>query len=171
MKKNWLPLLLGVMMMTAFHLYSYGQDKKDYSYLRSCFSATGIDTAQMEIDGFGEVFVLDYNSDTLEETGLMVFTVPPKKQDKTLSKLAMTATQFHVKLWKNNSNVVAKNEIQLEGASMVDLRLHMLIENIYLQVITIAEGDKIYQVSCFRDTNETAFFDAMVNKLKEKKCL
>lgn len=147
------------------------QWQKNYQYLPGCFNTKGIDTAQIEIDGIGEVVVMDYSSDTLEETGLMVYQVPEKKRDKSLAKLAMTATQFHVKLWKSNSKVLAKNEIPLEGAAMVDLRLHMLIENIYLQIITICEGDTIYQLSCFRDTNDTKYFDQVVAALKEKKCL
>ena len=147
-----------------------GQEKKDYRYLPGCFDKDGIDTAQIEIDGFGEVTAMDYFSASLEETGLMLYTIPAKKQGKPAAKNAMTATQFHVKLWKNNSRTVAKNEIQLEGVAMVDLRLHMLIENIYLQIITICEGDKIYQLSCFRDTNDTKHFDALLAKLKEKKC-
>ena len=147
------------------------QSQKNYQYLPGCFNAKGIDTAQIEIDGIGEVDVMDYSSDSLEETGLMIYTIPEKKRDRSLAKLAMTATQFHVKLWKNNSKVLAKNEIPLEGAAMVDLRMHMLIENIYLQIVTICEGGSIYQVSVFRDTNDGKYFDEVVAKLKNKKCL
>lgn len=160
-----------MILLVLYCMQVDAQDKKNYSYLPSCFASEGIDTAQIEIDGMGEVTVLDYTSATLKETGLMTYIIPAKKQDKSPAKLAMTATQFHVKLWKNNSKVVAKNEIKLEDAAMVDLRLHMLIENIYLQVITICQGDKIYQVSCFRDTNDTTHFDSLVKKIQEKSCL
>jgi hypothetical protein len=168
-------ILLSFSIIGLFILFTgipaTAQWQKNYQYLPACFNAKGIDTAQIEIDGIGEVEVMDYSSDSLEETGLMIYRVPEKKRDKSLAKLAMTATQFHVKLWKNNSKVLVKNEMQLDGAAMVDLRLHMLIENIYLQIVTICEGDTIYQLSIFRDTNDTAYFDKVVATLKEKKCL
>jgi hypothetical protein len=171
MKRILLPFPVIGLFLMLIHSPASAQWQKNYQYLPGCFNSKGIDTAQIGIDGIGEVDVMDYSSDSLEETGLMIYRVPEKKRDRSAAKLAMAATQFHVKLWKNNSKVITKNELPLEGAAMVDLRLHMLIENIYLQIVTICEGDTIYQVSCFRDTNDTKYFDQVVALLREKKCL
>lgn len=171
MKHTLLSFSIIGFFIVLINMPAAGQTQKNYQYLPACFNTKGIDTAQIEIDGIGEVEVIDYSSDSLEETGLMIYNIPEKKRGRSLAKLAMTATQFHVKLWKNNSKVLAKNEIPLEAAAIVDLRLHMLIENIYLQIVTICEGDTIYHVSVFRDTNDGKYFDEVVAKLKEKKCL
>lgn len=47
----------------------------------------------------------------------------------------------------------------------------MLREDIYLQIIIICDKEKVYEIMCFRDTNDKTHFDALIKNIKEKSWL
>jgi len=150
---------------------TFAQQSKSYDYLIQCFKNSKVDTADIEIIGLGPVKAIEFSSNEMEETGLTYYVVPKNKQNKSSSKLSEIAADNQIQTWKNNSRVIKKDKYDLRETTVIDLRLYMLIENIYMQIIIISDNNKMYEVMCFKDTNDHTHFDTLTNKIMKKNCL
>lgn len=146
------------------------QEKDSSFFLFHCGGYINRDTAVVEIKGIGEVKSISYVFADLEETGWTYYFVPENKRTQSASKLSQLLADTHKEIWKNNSRIVTREKLQVGDACIIDLRLHILIEDIYMQVLAISEPGKLYEVMCFRDTNDKAYFDRMVDNIKKKQC-
>ncbi len=153
-----------------FTKISLSQQNVDYSYLIACFKDPAIDSFNTDIDGIGEIKSINYTSDSVE-AALSFYDIPQDKKNKSTGKLAQVATDRHIQTWKNNSKIILYDKYKVGLANIIDLRLHLLIEDIYMQVIIISEKNKIYELTSFRDTVDKAFFDKLNEKVKKKTCL
>ncbi|WP_298306143.1 hypothetical protein [Flavobacterium sp.] len=151
--------------------FSFGQNSKNYSYLIDCFKNSSTEKGERTINGIGNVEEIALSSNELNETGLLYFEIPKNKKGKSLVKLAELVTNDYVITWKNNSKVLLNQKYENTNACIIDLRLHIKIENIYMQVIVINDGEKIYQIMCFRDTADDTYFNSLIVKIKEQNCL
>lgn len=151
--------------------YTFGQKNLDYSYLIDCLNNSAKENGERNIDGIGEVKEFSLNSNELHETGLLYFNIPKNKKSKSLLKLAQSVSNDYTTTWKNNSKIIINKEYETPYACIIDLRLHIKIENIYMQVIIINDGEKIYQIMCFRDTNDEEYFNSLVEKTRNHNCL
>ena len=126
-KKKFSHLI--VLVITALFLttISYAQTKNDYSYLLTCFIDPAIDSFKTEIDGIGEVESVNYSSDSIE-SGLSFYDIPQNKQGISIKKLAKVAANRHIQIWKNNSRITLYKQYSKGTTSILDLRLHLLIE-------------------------------------------
>jgi hypothetical protein len=149
---------------------TYSQDNKNYEYLIKCSNTGNPDSSDIEVKGFGMVNSISISYD-IEETGLTYYNVPAKSQKKSPSKQAEIAAANQMETWKNNSRIVRKDKKDLEGICIIDLRMRLVIENIYLQVIIISDHGRMYEIMCFRDKNDENHFDSLTRKVLEKNCL
>jgi hypothetical protein len=137
----------------------------------NCFKNSNIDSSEREIKGIGNVRIISFESRELEETGMSYYEIPSGKRNKPASKLTQLAAVQWVETWKNNSRFELYEKLVIGEASIVDLRLHILIENIYVQLIFICDKEKIYEIMCFRDKNDEIHFNRLSKEIKEKVCL
>lgn len=151
--------------------FSFGQKSLNYSYLIDCFKNSATENGERNIDGIGNVEETSLNSNELSETGLIYFKIPKNRKNKSLLKLAQSVSSDYIKTWKNNSKIIRNNKYENDNACIIDLRLHIKIENIYMQVIIINDGEKIYQIMCFRDSEDEEYFDSLVEKTRNQNCL
>jgi hypothetical protein len=165
-----LSLLFSFLTLCIYNK-TFAQPGKSYDYLIQCFKNSKIDTADIEINGLGSVRTIDFNSNEMEETGLTCYTVPKNMQNKSPSKLSEIAADMHIQTWKNNSRVIKKIKYNSGAASVIDLRLHILIEDIYIQVIIIGDDNNMYEVMSIKDTNDYHHFDTLTKKIMERSCL
>jgi hypothetical protein len=165
-KIHFYLLLVGII----FCLTTYSQTNTNFSYLKKCFKNSSIDSFKNQIDGIGEVMFYSVTSDSVESM-LNYYFIPKDKQSKKRRKLAELAANRQIETWKNNSNIILNKKYETDFASFIDLRLHMIIENIYLQVIIVCEDNMVYEIDCFRDENDKAFFDDQTRKIQKKNCL
>ena len=147
------------------------QNSNNFEYLISCFKNSHIDSSEREIKGIGNVRTISFESHELQETGLTYYEVPLKKRNKPASELAQLASDQYVQTWKNNSRIEQYEKFAIGESSIVDLRLHILIEDIYLQIIFICDEEKIYEIMCFRGINDKTYFNKLTKKIKDKSCL
>lgn len=151
--------------------FSFGQKSQNYSYLIDCFKNSATENGERNIDGIGNVEETSLNSNELTETGLIYFKIPKNRKNKSLLKLAQSVSNDYIKTWKNNSKIISNNKYENDNACIIDLRLHIKIENIYMQIIIINDGEKIYQIMCFRDSEDEEYFDSLVEKTRNQNCL
>ena len=170
MNKKFSHVIVVAITTLFLHTISFAQTNHDYSYLLKCFSNPAIDSFKTAIDGIGEIESINYSSDNVE-SGLSFFDIPQNKQSKSIKKLAQVAASRHIQTWKNNSRIVLNKQYTEGTASIVDLRFHLLIEDIYMQVIIICENKRIYELTTFRDTGDKTFFNILTEKVRMKKCL
>jgi len=162
-------LLLVMLIVTALSTdKSYGQSK--HAYLLDCFSKKAIDTFETEIDNIGEIVNYGVESENVEDVGMIYYDIPKSKQSISLKRLVTYAANRQISTWKNNSKIIYNKQTEVDGAIISDVRLHLLIEDIYMQVIVVCEKEKVYEISCIRDKNEAAFFDKLTDKVRKKKC-
>jgi len=147
------------------------QNSNNYKYLITCFKNSNIDSSQREIKGIGNVQTISFESHELEETGLTYYEIPLRKRNKPASKLTQLAAEQWVETWKNNSRIELYEKFAIGESHIVDLRLHMLIEDIYVQLIFICDKEKIYEIMCFRDINDEIHFNTLSKNIKDKVCL
>lgn len=147
------------------------QNANNYEYLIACFKTPNIDSFEREIKGIGKVEAVSLESEELKETGLTYYEIPSKKKNKPSSKLAQLAAEQYIQTWKNNSRVKLYEAFAIGKSSIVDLRLHIIIEDIYVQIMFICDEGKIYEIMCFRAIYDTPHFDALSKKIKDKFCL
>jgi hypothetical protein len=100
----------------------------------------------------------------------MYYSIPASKQSKSVKKLAALAANLQISTWKNNSSIVLYNQSGTDTAYFVDVRLHMIIENIYLQVLIICEKNRVYEIDCFKDDYDKNYFDKITAAIKGKGC-
>lgn len=105
-----------------------------------------------------------------QEIGLFYYIIPDKARGKSNEKLARLAAGFQTETWKNNSRIVSSKQYNDGPVTIVDTRLHLLIEDIYLQVIIICDGMMVFEIDSFRDTHDSVFFDRLLNKVRKKDC-
>lgn len=163
--------VLLLIAITGFCTKVYSQQKGDSLFLYKCAENAEADTAEVEIDGIGEIKAIMYNFSNLEETGWTYYYIPENKKKTAASKLSRLLADMHIETWKNNSRIVVLNRSRVGDAGMVDVRLHILIEDIYMQVIAVSEKGELYEVMCIRDTNDKAYFDSVAENIKKKTCL
>jgi hypothetical protein len=169
-KMNIKNLLLTVSLLLIGNL-AFSQESKSYDYLIGCFTNPVTESEEIEIDKIGTVKPISLSSAELGEIGLFYYDVPKDKTSLSVSKLAQFAAKFHIDTWVNNSKIIKNDEQKIGAVYMIDLRLHMLLEDIYMQVITISEKGKIYQVISFADTDDyQSKFDALLEKVIKKNC-
>lgn len=151
--------------------FSFGQKSQNYNYLIDCFKNSTTENGKRNIDGIGDVEEISLNSNELSETGLIYFKIPKNKKNKPLLKLAQSVSNDYIKTWKNNSKIICNKSYENANACIIDLRLHMRIEDIYMQVIILNDGEKIYQIMCFRNSEEEEYFSSLVEKIRNQNCL
>ena len=164
-------ILISLTLLMLFFNPLNGQNSDNYEYLIACFKNSNIDTSDREIKGIGKVQIISLESHELEETGLAYYEIPVKKRDKAVSKLTRIAANQYIETWKNNSRIEQYEKFAIGESSIVDLRLHILIENIYVQIIFICDEKTLYEIICFRDINDETHFNALSKKVKDKSCL
>jgi hypothetical protein len=160
------PIILGLFCNPLF-----SQNAGNFEYIITCLKDSKIDSSQKEIKGIGKVQAINLEATELKETGLSYYKIPLKTKVKPAARLARLAADQYIQTWKNNSRVELNEEFSVENSSVVDLRLHLLIEDIYVQIIVICDKENIYEIICFRDTNDNPHFDALSKKIKNKSCL
>ncbi|MET0637947.1 MAG: hypothetical protein ABWZ25_18085 [Chitinophagaceae bacterium] len=152
-------------------LSAFSQGNVRYDYLKACPGINLVDTTILEIDGIGEVEVFGFGIDKYDEAALNIYRIPPGKRNKNPLKILNFAVDTHIQTWKNNSKILL-NKIHSVGKVRVsDLRLHIKIENIYMHVLTILDGDTIYQILSFPDNYSESDFDALTKKILTHQCL
>jgi hypothetical protein len=163
--------LLPTICLLLISNLAISQEAKSYDYLIGCFKNPVTESEEIEIDKIGTVKPISLSSDELGEIGLFYYDIPKDKTSLSISKLAQFATKFHIDTWVNNSKIIMNDEKKIGAACIIDLRLHMLLEDIYMQVITVSEKGKIYQVISFADTDDyQSKFDSLQEKVIKKDC-
>ena len=160
-----------IVITLFFSNFSFGQKNQNYSYVLDCFKNSTTENGERNIDGIGNVKEISLNSNELSETGLLYFKIPKNKKNKSLLELAQLVANDYIKTWKNNSKIILNKRYENTNASIIDLRLHMIIEDIDMQVIIINDGEKIYQIMCFRNTTDEKYFDSLLDKINGQNCL
>jgi hypothetical protein len=163
-------LFIVVSFVTILHYSANAQDK-DYAYLLQCFNHPTDTLKEVEIKGMGTVDMYSFEADSLVETGVTCYNIPGSKSSKPKEKLAEIAANLQISTWKNNSRIAYYKKWATADAAFVDVRLHLLIEDIYFQVVIIVNKGKVYEVDCFRDTNETKTFDGITASLNKMECI
>lgn len=164
-------IFLLIIAITGYCTKVYSQQKNDSLFLFKCPVNAETDTAEIEIEGIGEIKAIFYSLQDLEETGWTYYFVPENKQNTAASKLARLLADMHIQTWKNNSRVVELKKSQAGNASIIDVRLHILIEDIYMQVIAVSEKGELYEIMTFRDTNDKDYFNSVADNVRKKNCL
>jgi hypothetical protein len=168
-KKYFLSLSLFVSLFFSNNIVN-GQ-VKNYNYLINCFDATSREINELEIEKIGVVKAISLVAIKNQEIGLLYFEIPNKVKKLTSSKLAELASNQHIKTWKNNSYVISNKKHNNDTVSIIDLRLHMKIESINMQVITVCDSDKIYAIISFNESDDEAQFDLLIANIVKEKCL
>jgi hypothetical protein len=171
MLKKILKLLL-LLFVTHFGTSVYCQENNNFSYLIQCFNKSAPDTSEIEVEGIGDVNYISLGADDTD-AGLNYYSIPLNKRKKSAGKLAELASDMHKEIWKNNSRTIVRKTYKTGTASIIDLRLLLLIENIYFQVIVICDIDNgmIYETMLFSDTDDPVKFDSSIKSVTEKTCL
>lgn len=154
-----------------FFQHAAGQLPGNYAYLKNCFSNGPIDSFEIEVTNLGEIMSYNLTGDSTIDVLFTYFRVPDDKLDMKLTKIAELAAERQKDTWKNNSKLVYYKKTETASATIIDYRLHVLIEDIYMQVIVISEREWVYEIDCFRDKNEKKFFDGLTRKVMDKDCL
>lgn len=162
-----------VVIMLAFCTTNttFGQKKSSYEYLIDCFKEATAEKGERTIEGIGEIEEVAVSSTKLEETGLLYFTIPANKRSKSFSKMAQLVANDFIKTWKNNSKIISNTKFENTNATIIELQLHILIEDIYMNIIIVNDGEKIYQIMCIRDTENNKDFKLLLDKIQDQSCL
>lgn len=160
-----------IFITLLFSSLSFGQKSQNYSYLIDCFKNSATENGERNIDGIGNVEEISLNSNELSETGLLYFKIPKNKKNKSLLKVTQYVSNDYIKTWVNNSKIIHNKIYENDKAFIIDLRLHIKIENIYMQVIIINDGEKIYQIMCFKDSEDEEYFNSLVEKIRNQNCI
>ena len=164
-----LLLLLSGSLLTGSKAFS--QPATDFSWLLRCFNGGPVDSFEIEIDGIGTVMTRHLASDSVKmEAALFYYDIPAAQRRKSGKKLAGHAAHFQIKTWKNNSKLLLYKQYRIGEAIIVDARLHLLIEDIYLQVVVVLENNRVYEIDHFEDTNDKRIFDELTEKIRKKIC-
>jgi hypothetical protein len=130
-----------------------------------------VDSFEVEIDGLGDVMTYNFTSDSLKgEILLTYYEIPLSKRSKSDSKLAELAANKQIDIWKNNSKIVGRNVTKNGSAIITDVRLHMLIEDFYMQVIIIVDKNQVFEFTHIQDKNDIAAFDKLAGQIGKKDC-
>ena len=165
---NPLILLIGVVLSLN---KSYAQTSSGFSYLVSCFKNSSIDSFEVQIDGIGAVMTHNLTSDNVKtEAILTYYDIPVNKRSKSTKKLAGLAANRQIETWKNNSKLLHYKESKNASSIIIDVRLHIIIEDIYLQVLVILENDRVFEIDHFQDKNDPVNFDRLTEQIKNKNC-
>lgn len=173
MKNNFISFVLKAALLscTVFvNREAVAQSPVNHTFLLDCFKNSPVDSFEIEIKKLGELMSYNYEGDSATETGLSWFTIPEEKRSMKRSKIAELAAARQTETWKNNSKIIFYERTETGAASIIDLRLHLLIEDIYFQVLIICEKDRVYEIDCFRDTNDKICFDNLARRIKTGKC-
>jgi len=162
------PKLLLALLFTAATASSKAQSS--YTYLLDCFKQSKIDTFETEIDHIGEVINYVVESQRIEELGMIYYAIPKDKQSIPLKKMAVYAAARQIDTWKNNSKLIYKKQTEADDVVISDVRLHILLEDLYMQVIVVCEKGNVYEITCIRDKNDIVLFDSFLKKVTQKEC-
>lgn len=161
--------IITIIQMTLFTV-SVKCQQKDYSYLPSCYHDAKIEKDTLEIDSIGSVLASTITSDDLD-VALTKYDIPANLLKESSYRLAAFSADMHAARWKNNSNMISRKKYSSGNAAIIDLRLHMRIENIYMQVLVICDGASIYELMFFSDTNDKKIFNDLLKRIRDHQCL
>lgn len=164
-------LLLNIFFIFFLGQKCFCQESTGYTYLLHCYPNAIKDSFEVDIKGFGEIPLHSLMPDTAADVSIYYYSIPNHAAGKSRQKNAKSAAGLQIDTWKNNSRIIYSRQTDDGQVTIIDTRLHILIEDIYMQSIVICDGTTIYEIDSILDTNEKDFFDGLVEKLRERKCL
>ncbi len=161
-------LLLAVSLILCNCLYA---QQNSYAYLLKCFSRPSGDSFITKIKGIGDVIMHSAVADGLKEAGLTYYTIPAEKLAEPSKKLAAIVANLQISHWKRKSEMISNEASDSGTVSFADVRLHLLVENIYMQILVICDGERIYELDIYIDPYNKDTFDKVTAAIKNKECL
>lgn len=161
-------VLLAIALFISHCLHA---QQKNYSYLLKCFNRPSGDSFATKIKGIGDVMMHSAVADNLKEAGLTYYAIPSARKSDPSKKLAAIAANLQISNWKRKSETISNDESDSGAVAFVDVRLHLLVENIYMQILVICDGERIYELDIYIDPYNKDTFDKVTAAIKNKECL
>jgi hypothetical protein len=157
-----------LIMAISLSLQAANAQTDSYAYLLECFVPEE-ENGVYEFEELGEITTYARASEQIEG-GLMYYAIPVDKKKLSQKKIIEIASERHINTWKNNSKILSKKIFDDGGVTFADVRLHLLIEDIYIQVVIAYERDTVYEIIAFSDSSDPIFFDSLTELVKKKQC-
>ncbi len=169
-RKKVVPLLLLIGCIFLLDK-NYGQESSGFSYLITCFKGGNVDSFETDIKGIGTLMTYNLTSDNVNsDVMLSYYDIPANIQSKSEHKLADLAAHRQIDIWKNNSKLLLYKESRSESAIIIAVRLHILIEDIFLHIIVVLENNRVFELDGFQDNYNAAAFDRVTKRIIKKNC-
>ncbi len=160
---------LSLFLLIGISCKGIAQSTSHYSYLKNCYKGD-VDVSTENVETLGSLKVYSISG----EPGVSIsyFDVPKDFSSISKSEIISSISSKHIEKFKSFSDVQVKKSYQVGDVAFAEIRLlcHWKNSDSYLETIFIYDGISVYEISAFKKTNDSEFFDKLINAIKLKNC-